>query len=167
MKHAVSAVICLCLAIVLLGGCNTLSIGNPAQTSSIPSVSPSQASLTASNYIVEGATIKEFDSRDVWSAQVDHFVHNFQPANFGLNPEECYLGSTPDKDDALDKGEKILSKIYGSEKIKEEYPLHVSYDEKYSAWVVHGSLPEGLLGGVAVAIFQKDDGKIIAVWHGK
>ena len=58
-----------------------------------------------------------------------------------------------------------LSRLYGKEAIKNEFPLRVGTDKH--RWVISGTLPEGYLGGVAVIYLNKVDGKIEEHHHYK
>lgn len=56
-------------------------------------------------------------------------------------------------------------KIYGKDVLKEKpYSIKLIGD---SVWVVNGTLPKNVLGGVARIEIRKCDGKILKVSHGK
>ena len=55
--------------------------------------------------------------------------------------------------------------IYGSKQIEEEKPYHASL--KNGIWTVEGSLPEGWVGGVAIARISQKNGKVLETGHGK
>lgn len=74
-------------------------------------------------------------------------------------------GFVPDEATAIRIAEAILIPIYGEEEIKNERPFHAVL--KNQVWIVEGSLPEGMLGGVAVVELSKKDGQIMKVNHGK
>jgi len=56
-------------------------------------------------------------------------------------------------------------KIYGKDVINEKpYSIKLQGD---SIWVINGTLPKNVLGGVAYIEIRKCDGKILKVTHGK
>jgi len=81
--------------------------------------------------------------------------HSFKPKG----------GLVPDAVTAIRMAEIILMPIYGEEKIKSERPFKATLKDEI--WTVEGTLPEGLLGGVAVIEISKEDGHILRVSHGK
>ena len=81
-------------------------------------------------------------------------------------PSEENLGSISDTKDLLKKVEKIWIKEYG-ERIKEEKPYQVFYDEKNGIWLVQGTLNSDMVGGVANILLENDTGKVLAIWHEK
>ena len=78
---------------------------------------------------------------------------------------EC-LGKLSGKTDAVKKAEIILVKIYGKQ-VKKERPYQIFYDEEAGVWLVQGSLPSNMHGGVAKIIIENNTGKVLAVWHEK
>jgi hypothetical protein len=78
------------------------------------------------------------------------------------------LGSVNTSKEAKEKAVVRLTEIYGKSTINEEKPFYVRYDEANQAWLVEGTMPWYYTnGGVAHIIFQKSDGKVLAVWHEK
>lgn len=77
-----------------------------------------------------------------------------------------FLGSVDNEEDALEKGKSVLIELYSAP--EREYKAY--FDNKSEVWGVFGSLPHGdelSLGGVIAILFQKSDGKILAVWGEK
>jgi hypothetical protein len=74
-------------------------------------------------------------------------------------------GCVPDKKTALKIAEAVLVPIYGEEVIEKEKPFVAIL--KDGVWTVNGTLPKGMLGGVALVQISKIDGKIIRIIHGK
>lgn len=74
-------------------------------------------------------------------------------------------GFVPDQATAIKIAVAVWEPIYGQTMIADEAP----YKAKLSGgvWVVEGSLPAGMLGGVALAEVAKDDGRVLRVSHGK
>jgi hypothetical protein len=58
-----------------------------------------------------------------------------------------------------------LTDIYGETTIRRELPLNAVLD--HGIWTVTGSLPKGLLGGVAEIRLCQRNGAVIHVVHGK
>ena len=74
-------------------------------------------------------------------------------------------GFVPDKATAIRIAEAVWIPIYVEEKINSEKPIKATLHN--GIWIVEGSLPEGLAGGVAMAEIANKDGRIIRVSHGK
>ena len=74
-------------------------------------------------------------------------------------------GFVPNEKTAIKIAEAVWFPIYGEEQIRKEKPFVASL--KNGVWTVHGSLPKGWLGGVAIAEISKTDGRILRVSHGK
>ena len=81
-------------------------------------------------------------------------------------PSEENLGSISNTKDLLKKVEEVWIKEYG-ERIKEEKPYQVFYDEKNGIWLVQGTLSSDMVGGVANILLENDTGKVLAIWHEK
>ena len=74
-------------------------------------------------------------------------------------------GFVPDKETAIRIAEAIWIPIYGEEKINSEKPFKAILRD--GIWIVEGSLPEGFIGGMALAEIAQKDGRIIRVSHGQ
>jgi len=74
-------------------------------------------------------------------------------------------GYVPDEKTAIAIAVAVWSPIYGEKNIQYQKPFHATTQN--GVWFVHGSLPEGFLGGVAEAEISQDDGRILRVSHGK
>jgi len=74
-------------------------------------------------------------------------------------------GFVPDEKTATRIAEAVWVPIYGEEVIRGEKPFVASL--KSDVWTVHGSLPKGRVGGVAIAEISKSDGRILRVSHGR
>jgi hypothetical protein len=81
--------------------------------------------------------------------------HNYKPKE----------GYVPDEKTAIRIAVAVWIPIYGEKEIEGEKPYQAKLDK--GVWTVEGSLPEGWLGGVAVAEIAKDDGCILRVSHGE
>src|SRR5882724_12522339 len=73
--------------------------------------------------------------------------HNYKPR----------AGYDPDAETAIKIAVAVWSPIYGEKHIASEKPYNAVLTN--GVWVVQGSLPKGLVGGVAIAEIAKDDGK--------
>ena len=74
-------------------------------------------------------------------------------------------GFVPDSVTATRIAEAVWTPIYGATAIRSEQP-HVA-KLRDSVWTVVGSLPKGMLGGVAVIEIDKRDARILRVSHGQ
>lgn len=74
-------------------------------------------------------------------------------------------GFVPDQATAAILAETILIPIYGEQNIDRQKPFKVIL--KNNVWVITGTLPEGLMGGVAIIEISKKNAKVIRVSHGK
>ena len=61
--------------------------------------------------------------------------------------------------------EPILFNKYGEKQILSEKPYVISF--KKGTWYMHGSLPEGMLGGTFSISIRAKDGKVIDLVHFK
>jgi hypothetical protein len=83
-------------------------------------------------------------------------------------PRHTYMlqaGYVPDAATAIKIAVAVWEPIYGAEHIAAEKPYHATLHD--GVWTVTGSLPNQMLGGVAIAKIAKQDGRIIRVSHGK
>jgi hypothetical protein len=81
---------------------------------------------------------------------------------FNYKPKDGYV---PDEQTAIAIAVAVWSPIYGRDHIQNEKPFKAVLTN--GVWHVEGTLPEGLVGGVAVAEISKDDGRILKVSHGQ
>jgi len=71
----------------------------------------------------------------------------------------------PDSKSAVNVAEKILFEVYGKDEIIEQRPYNLVYQNGY--WILNGTRPEPIIGGVFLIIMNSKDGKIIELIHGK
>jgi NTF2 fold immunity protein len=77
-------------------------------------------------------------------------------------------GFVPNEKTAVRIAEAVLIPIYGEEKINSEKPFSAKLNEQGDVWTVNGHLPgQYNRGGVATVEIEKNDGRILQVWHGK
>ena len=94
----------------------------------------------------------------VWATVVcsaDAQKHNYKPAE----------GYVPDQETAIRIAVAVWNPIYGKEQIEKEKPYKAIL--KNGIWYVTGSLPEGRVGGVALAEIDKESCCIIRISHGQ
>ena len=101
----------------------------------------------------ESPEIKTFEV-----SEYQYYIDNFS--------SEDNLGFISDSKELLKKVEVIWIKQYG-ERIKNQKPYQVFYDEANGIWLVHGTLRSNMMGGVANILVDNDTGKVLAVWHDK
>lgn len=98
-------------------------------------------------------TIETFKLEDY-----DYYIEKF--------PSEEILGPTNSIKDAKSKAESVWIEKYG-EGTKKKKPYSVFFDEETKVWLVQGSLPKNLVGGIPYILIRQSDGKVLAVWHTK
>ncbi len=82
-----------------------------------------------------------------------------------LNKEEDSKQSVNDSVTAVKIAEMNWNKIYGKNVLKEKpYSIKLIND---SIWVINGTLPKNVVGGVVYIEIRKYDGKVLKVTHGK
>ncbi len=77
-----------------------------------------------------------------------------------------YLGPVNSASEAKKMAEREWFKLYGVWKTIKERPYKVSYDPENEVWFVRGTLPDGMVGGTASILIRREDGKVLALWHG-
>lgn len=85
--------------------------------------------------------------------------------NSGKFSYEEYVGAVTDAAAARKAAVEIWNGLYGRRHIRGEKPYQVYYDAQNEVWHVFGTLKEGYVGGTAHILIEKEDGKVIAVWH--
>src|SRR5262245_21543379 len=81
--------------------------------------------------------------------------HNFKPKD----------GYVPNSRTAIKIAVAVWLPFYGEEQIAKEKPYRAELAN--GVWTVEGSLPDSMVGGVAVAEIAREDGRILRVSHGK
>jgi hypothetical protein len=89
-------------------------------------------------------TLKETESRS-----------GYQPAN----------GFVPDPATAIAIAVAVWGPVYGKKNIAEEAPYRATLEKGH--WTVTGTLPKGRVGGIATAMIDKMNGRIIMLYHTK
>ena len=85
----------------------------------------------------------------------DPSVHNVRP----------HQGYVPDQETAIKIAVAVWEPIYGKAAIAKQSPYNATLND--GVWVVTGTLPERMLGGVALAEISKEHGTILRVSHGR
>jgi hypothetical protein len=83
-------------------------------------------------------------------------------ARHNVKPKGGYV---PDAKTAIAIAVAVWGPIYGEDQIAKEKPYQARLTK--GVWTVEGSLPEGWLGGVALAEIAEDNGRVLRVSHGK
>ena len=91
-------------------------------------------------------------------SEYQYYIDNFS--------SEDHLEFISDAKDLLKKVEAIWIEKYG-ERIKNQKPYQVFYDEVNGIWLVRGTLQSNRMGGVANILVDNDTGNVLAVWHDK
>ncbi len=73
-------------------------------------------------------------------------------------------GFVPNEKTAIAIAVAIWNPIYGEKEIATQKPYKATLLSD-GTWHVDGTLPDGMLGGVANAVIAKEDGKVLSVWH--
>jgi hypothetical protein len=74
-------------------------------------------------------------------------------------------GLVPNAETAIAIAVAVWTPIYGVKQIASERPYVATLAD--GKWTVTGSLPEGWVGGTAIAVISKSDGQVLRVSHGK
>ena len=77
-----------------------------------------------------------------------------------VRPKDGYV---PNAATAVAIAEAVLIPIYGEAEIAADRPYRASLAD--GVWRVSGTLPPNTVGGTAVAMIAKDDGRIVRVFH--
>jgi hypothetical protein len=91
-----------------------------------------------------------------------------QASNVTQNVETGYVpkkGFVPDEETAIKIAEAIWLPIYGKNVLNEK--PYWAILEGDSVWIVRGSLPKGMVGGVPYIEIRKSNCEILKVEHGK
>jgi hypothetical protein len=72
-------------------------------------------------------------------------------------------GYVPNEQTAIAIAVAVWTPIYGREQIESEKPFKATL--KNGVWTVTGTLPEGYVGGTAVADIAQADGRVLRVIH--
>jgi hypothetical protein len=95
-----------------------------------------------------------------WGAMTMNLSAQTPPHNF--TPKE---GLVPTADVAIRIAVAVWEPIYGKQNIERQKPFRATLAN--GVWHVQGSLPQGWLGGVALAEISRKDGRVLRVSHGK
>ena len=72
-------------------------------------------------------------------------------------------GIVPDEETAVKIAEIVFVPIFGTEEVIGFLPYHAQL--KDGIWTVYGTLKRGSRGGTPQLTIQKQDGKVLEVWH--
>mgnify|MGYP006155991611 FL=1 len=82
--------------------------------------------------------------------------------NAAKNTEQLLIAK---KDVAISIAEPYLFSVYGKDAIIGEKPYEAYLIDNY--WVILGTLPEGMMGGVFLIILDATNGRVVRITHGK
>lgn len=91
----------------------------------------------------------------LFGSPADAQNHNVRPA----------AGLVPDAETAIAIAVAVWTPVYGVERIRRQRPYTATLQD--GRWTVQGSLPPGIVGGVAIAVIARDDGRVLRVSHGR
>jgi hypothetical protein len=99
---------------------------------------------------------------------INHFSLDDYDYYINLNrySSDRILGPVDDAEIAKEKAEDVWIELFG-DSVTGKRPYQVMFDETNEVWLVQGTLPKKMLGGIPYIIIQKTDGKVLAVWHDK
>jgi hypothetical protein len=72
-------------------------------------------------------------------------------------------GIIPDEVTAVKVAEVVFLPIFGPEEVTKYLPYHAQL--KDGVWTVYGTLKPGSRGGTPQMTIQRQDGRVIEVWH--
>lgn len=172
MKKKNFYIICL-LLLLCVGGIIAMKLINKDYISADAPVSEEKPTVTQHVYDLESIFSPQESSPQVsdptdGTFDLDDYTYYLECF---FPDEDLILGPIGNAEIAKKKAEKVWVEIYG-EKVKNEEPYNVAFDEENQVWLVFGSLPKRdgngyATGGTAHILIQKSDGKVLAVWHTK
>jgi len=71
----------------------------------------------------------------------------------------------PKEKRAIEYAEIILFELYGKENIKSQKPYEIHLINDY--WIITGTLPKGMRGGVFELVFDSWNGEVLILEHGR
>ena len=74
-------------------------------------------------------------------------------------------GLVPDAKTAIAIAVAVWTPVYGAEQIAAEKPYNVML--KSGKWTVTGSVSPGRVGGVATAVIEKSNARVVKIYHTK
>lgn len=109
--------------------------------------------------------VNEFELNEI--GFIDETLEEFAPEVF--LGEKKYIENFDKPQDAAQNIEIIWFEIYGEEQIIEQRPYIICLNEDESLWYIYGNddFLEDCAGGVVNAIISKEDGEVLAIWHGE
>lgn len=91
-------------------------------------------------------------------ADYSEFIEDF--------PSERVLGPVASVAEARTQALNVWEEIYGNSNQWKRH-IEVFFDDENQVWLVRGKFIGYGVGGVPYIIIQKEDGKVLAVWHDK
>lgn len=101
------------------------------------------------------------------TAETDETIGTFELNDYADEIElyqiDMAVNDYSSKDKLFEGVEKVWTELYG-EKIKNEKPFNLSYDENSATWLIEGHRVQEM-DKVAHIIINKKDGEVLAIWH--
>jgi hypothetical protein len=72
-------------------------------------------------------------------------------------------GVVPDEATAVKIAEAVFPPIFGTEEVAKYFPYHAQIKE--GVWTVYGTLKPGSRGGTPMLRIEKQDARVLEVWH--
>lgn len=109
---------------------------------------------------------KEKNDPNIGEYKLEHYEYYLERFS-----SDKVLGPVENERMAKEKAEEVWIEIYGEDVMKNKKPYSVAFDSESQTWYVSSAQSQRFLflpyGGWANIIIQKEDGKVLAVWHTK
>jgi hypothetical protein len=115
-------------------------------------------------FILLGSVIVIITMQNHSKVQIGNFSIDDYESYIQQFPSSLTLGEISNEQDAIKYSVQVWNQVYG-DAIKDYKPYKVSFDQKSDIWLVEGSLPNNMVGGVPYILIQKSSGKVLAIWH--
>ncbi|MBE6713384.1 MAG: hypothetical protein E7580_07705 [Ruminococcaceae bacterium] len=102
--------------------------------------------------------LEEFSDDIEWYVENEYFPKEDVPGP---------LGFIDSPQTAKEMAEIVFLKVYGEKTVQNRKPFSVSFDEENQVYLIQGTLPDNIQGGIPEVLIRKSDGKVIAVWNYK
>lgn len=120
--------------------------------------------LVAAGFAIIGGIICL--SNNWWNTKSSEFSLDEYQSCVEKFSSQIVVGAVETEKEAIKIAEKIWTNTYG-ESVRFKKPYKVFYDADSDVWLVQGSLPFYMSGGIPHILIEKSKGKVLAVWHDK
>lgn len=118
------------------------------------------------SFMFYSCSCKEGEIHKIDEKSIDIKFNLIKAERWEINGHTSVDGFIKNDSVAVKVGYVILTSIYGDDNINNQLPFNVSL-YKDSIWIVTGTLPDNIVGGVAYIELRKSDGQVLRVAHGK